>query len=296
MARKFQFYQQLDEMDCGATCLRMIARHHGRYYSLEYLRRLTHQNKRGSSLLGISEAAEEIGFHTIGAKITFDRLLDDIPTPLVAHWKNNHFVVVIEANNKTVQIADPAHGINTVAADEFQKFWIGDVHSIDAEGIVLLMEPTSDFFERDGEQKEKKGIRYVWEKLWHYKKLVVQVLVGVILGNLLLMCFPFLVQAIVDAGIDALDQGFVFLIMLAWVILFISQAGLEIIRNLILLHVGSKVNIGMLTEFMIKILRLPISFFDSKRTDDIIQRLYDSARVEQFLANESLSAIFSVFT
>lgn len=297
MASKFQFYKQLDAMDCGATCLRMIARHYGRYYSLDYLRNLTFQNSRGSSLLGISDAAEQIGFHTIGARISLTRMFDDIPMPLVAHWKNDHFVVVISGNEKSVTIADPAHGINKVPTEEFLKNWIGpDTHSIDAEGIVLLMEPTTAFFERDGQKVDKGSLGYVWGKIKNYHILVFQLMIGVVLGSVLLGLFPFLVQAIVDAGIDSLDFNLVLFIMVAWVVLYISQAGLEAIQKLILLHIGSKVNISMLTEFMMKILKLPIKFFDAKRTDDIIQRLYDSERVERFLADESLSAIFSVAT
>lgn len=297
MASKFQFYKQLDAMDCGATCLRMIARHYGRYYSLDYLRNLTFQNSRGSSLLGISDAGEQIGFHTIGAKISLSRMLDDIPMPLVAHWKNDHFVVVIDGNEKSVTIADPAHGINKVPTEEFIKNWIGEgSHSIDSEGIVLLMEPTTEFFERDGQKVDKGSMSYVWGKIKSYKLLVGQLAVGVFLSAILLLLFPFLVQAIVDTGIDSLDFNLVLLIMVAWIVMYISQAGLEAIQKLILLHIGSKVNISMLTEFMMKILKLPINFFDAKRTDDIIQRLYDSERVERFLADESLSAIFSAAT
>ena len=165
----------------------MIARHYGRYYSLDYLRNLTFQNSRGSSLLGISDAAEQIGFHTIGARISLTRMLDDIPMPLVAHWKNDHFVVVIEGNEKNVTVADPAHGINKVSTQEFLKNWIGpDTHSIDAEGIVLLMEPTTEFFERDGQKVDKGSLSYVWGKIKHYKGLVARLMIGVILGSFLL--------------------------------------------------------------------------------------------------------------
>ena len=165
MAKNFQFYKQLDSMDCGATCLRMIARHYGRYYSLDYLRGLTHQNTKGASLYGIAHAAETIGFHTIGAKISYSRVIEDIPMPLIAHWNDNHFVVVIEANDKKVTIADPAKGILTISIDKFLKSWIGNQHSIDAEGVVLLMEPTPEFFERDDQTVDKGGLNYVWQKI-----------------------------------------------------------------------------------------------------------------------------------
>lgn len=293
MAKKFQFYKQLETIDCGATCLRMIARHFGRYYSLDYLRALTHQNLNGSSLLGISDAAEHIGMHTVGAKMTFSRLTDDIPLPSIAFWRDNHFVVLIEANRRFVRIADPASGIHKLSKENFMAGWVGDEKDDGQQGVVLLMEPTSDFYDRDGQTTDKSSFRHVFQNIWKYKALLVRLGLGVLLGSFLLATFPFIIQAIVDEGVDGQDFNLVLLIMVAWVALHFCQMGLEAIRNLILQHIGSKVNIRLLTDFMLKALKLPIHFFTTKMTDDIVQRLYDNSRVEHFLTTEFLSVVFS---
>lgn len=293
MASKFQFYKQLDMMDCGATCLRMIARHYGRYYSLEYLRSLTHQSVEGTSLLGISDAAEHLGMHTIGARLTFSRLIDDIPLPAIVHWRSDHYVVVVKANNKKVTIADPADGIHTISKDEFIDGWIGENPSYDSEGICLLMEPTADFYEREGQKANKGDFGYVWHNVKKYKGALWRLGIGVVLGCLLLLTFPFIIKAIVDQGIELQDFNLVMLIMIAWVMLYVSQMFLEITRGIIIQNIGSKVNMTLLTDFMIKLLKLPIRFFKAKMTDDIVQRLYDNSRVERFLTSESISVLFS---
>jgi ATP-binding cassette subfamily B protein len=293
MARKFQFYKQLDTMDCGATCLRMIARHYGRYYSLDYLRSLTHQSVEGTSLLGISDAAEYLGMHTVGARLSFSRLIDDIPLPAIVHWRTDHYVVVINANNKRVTIADPADGIHTISKEEFLNGWIGEGHSYDSEGIALLMEPTADFFAREGQKTNKGGFKYVWQNFKKYKGAIWRLGIGMLLSALLLLTFPFIVKAIVDQGINLQDYNLVTLIMVAWITLYLGQTILGVIREAILKNVGSKVNMTLLTDFMIKLLKLPVRFFKAKMTDDIIQRLYDNSRVEKFLTKESISVIFS---
>ncbi len=294
MAKKFQFYKQLDTMDCGATCLRMIARHYDRYYSLEYLRTLTHQSIEGTSLLGISDAAEHIGMHTVGARLSFSRLIDDIPLPCIVHWRNDHFVVVIKANNKSVTIADPASGIHKLSKEAFLEGWVGSSSAYDVEGIALLMEPRPDFYSREGQTEKKGSFRYVWKNIRQYKGLLWRLGLGVFLGSILLVSFPFIIRAIVDEGINLQDYSLVLLIMVAWLMLSVSKMFLEVARGVILQTIGSKVNMSMLTDFMIKLLKLPVRFFRAKMTDDIVQRLYDNSRVEQFLRNESLSVLFSI--
>ncbi|RMG84444.1 MAG: peptidase domain-containing ABC transporter [Bacteroidetes bacterium] len=293
MARKFKFYKQLETMDCGATCLRMIARYYGRYYSLEYLRGLTHQSVEGTSLLGISDAAEHLGMHTVGARLTFSRLIDDIPLPAIVHWRHDHFVVVIEANAKKVKIADPANGIHTLTKSAFLAGWVGDPEGYDREGIALLMEPTADFYARDGQKVSKTGFQYVWENVKKYPDLLWRVGLGMVLGGLLLVSFPFAVKALVDQGIDLQDYNLVLLIGLAWVMLFMSNMFLEIIRGILLKNIGSKVNMTLLTDFMMKLVKLPLRFFKTRMTSDIVQRLYDHTRVERFLTKDSFSVVFS---
>lgn len=206
MPSKFPFYQQLDAMDCGAACLRMISRHFGRYYSLEYLRELTYLGKQGVTLLGISDAAEHIGLQSLAVKTTYDRLSRDIPLPCVAHWKQEHFVVIYKANKNFAWIADPASGKFKLSRKEFLENWASDKEDGEDLGVLLLLETTPEFFARDGEQKDKAGFGYVFSYFAKYRSLIVQLVVGLFLGTLLQLTFPFLMRAIVDKGIDTEDR------------------------------------------------------------------------------------------
>ena len=282
-------------MDCGATCLRMIARFHGRYYSLEYLRELTFVNRQGVSLMAISDAAERIGFHTLGVKIGYDRLIEDIPTPCIAYWRQSHFVVVYKATEKFVWIGDPASGVFKITKQEFLDGWISDTHNEEPVGVLLLMETTPDFYEREGQKVNKSGFGYIFSYIRKYRKLLFQLFLGLFFGSILLVIFPFLLKSLVDIGISINDLGYVFVILIAYGILFISQTFVEAVRGWILLHIGVRVNVSLISDFLIKIMKLPIRFFDTRLTGDILQRIYDHQRVEQFLTSASLNTLFSVF-
>ncbi|MCB0561887.1 MAG: peptidase domain-containing ABC transporter [Lewinellaceae bacterium] len=293
MPRKFPFYQQLDAMDCGATCLRMISRHFGRYYSLEYLRELTYMGKQGVTLLGISDAAEHIGLQSLAVKTTYDRLARDIPLPCVAHWRQEHFVVVHKVNKNYAWIADPASGKFKLTREEFLENWISDTEEGEDLGVLLLLETTPEFFARDGESADKSGFGYVFSYFKKYRPLIIQLIVGLLLGTLLQLTFPFLMKAIVDKGIDTEDLGFIKIVLIAQLILFITQLAVEQFRSWILLHVGVRVNISLISDFLIKLTRLPIKFFDSKITGDLMQRIADHERVQRFLTSTSLVSIFT---
>jgi ATP-binding cassette subfamily B protein len=295
MFKSFPFYQQLDAMDCGATCLRMVARYFGRYYSLEYLRELTHMGRQGVSLLGISDAAEKIGLQSLAVKTTFDRLAKDIPLPCIAHWKQNHFVVVIRANRKYVWIADPSHGKHRLTREEFIENWSSDVENGNPVGVLLLLETTPEFFERDGEKVNKSGFGYVLSYFGRYKALITQLIIGLFLGSILQLAFPFLIKALIDVGVNTVDINFIFLILTAQLVLFLTQTAVETFRGWILLHVGIRVNISLISDFLIKLTKLPIRFFDSKMTGDLMQRIYDHERVQRFLSSTSLFSFFGMF-
>ncbi|MCC6282761.1 MAG: peptidase domain-containing ABC transporter, partial [Saprospiraceae bacterium] len=294
MADQFQFYKQLDSADCGATCLRMVARHHGRHYSLEYLRQLSYLDREGVSLMGISDAAEKIGLRTLGVKTGFKRLSEDIPLPCVAHWQQDHFVVIYKITQGKVFVADPKIGKIELDEQEFLNGWISDVVNTEPQGILLLVEPTPDFYEREGEKNDRSGLRFLWPYLWQHQRLLWQLGVGLLLGSMIQLAFPFLMQALVDKGVQLNDLSFVYLILLAQGMLFISQVSVEFIRGWILLHIGTRVNINLVSDFLIKLMRLPMSFFDSKMTGDLLQRIYDNERVERFLTSSSLITLFSV--
>lgn len=296
MPNNFPFYQQLDAMDCGATCLRMVARYFGRYYSLEYLRELTYMGKQGVSLLGISDAAEHIGIQSLAVKTTFDRLSRDIPMPCIAHWRQEHFVVVYKANHKFVWIADPAAGKFKLTKEEFLENWLSDQEEGEELGVLLLMETTPEFYERDGDKIDKSGFKYVFSYFRKFKGLIFQLLVGLILGSVLQVIAPFLIKSIVDIGIGNIDLTFIWLIVIAQLVLFITNGAVELFRSWIFLHVGVRVNISLISDFLIKLTRLPLRFFDAKMTGDLMQRITDHERVQRFLTSTTLESIFSLFT
>lgn len=295
MPREFPFYQQLDAMDCGATCLRMIARHHGRFYSLEQLRELTYMGKQGVSLLGISDAAEHIGFQSLAVKTTFERLTRDVPIPCVAHWAEDHFVVVYKANKNFVWIADPAAGKFKLTKEEFLENWISDDEDGEGVGVLLLLEPTPEFYERDGEKINKAGFKYIVSYFKKYNRLIWQLVLGLVVGSILQLIFPFMIKAIVDVGISTLDMHFITIILIAQLILFATQVSVEYFRSWILLHVGVRVNISLISDFLIKLTKLPLRFFDTRMAGDLMQRIADHERVQRFFSSTTLLSVFSFF-
>ena len=290
----FPFYKQHDSSDCGATCLRMISRFYGRHYSLEFLREQSFLDKEGVTLMGISHAGEKIGFRTLGVKTGLKRLQEDIPLPCIAHWEQDHFVVVYKIENKKIWVANPKVGKIRLDEEEFLTGWISDVVNTEPQGILLLLETTPDFFKREGEKNKQSGFGFLWSYLRQHKRLIWQLLLGLVLGCAVQLVFPFLMQALVDKGVQLNDLNFVYLILAAQGMLFLSQVAVEFIRGWILLHIGTRVNINLVSDFLIKLMRLPMAFFDSKMTGDLLQRIYDNERVERFLTSSSLVTLFSV--
>lgn len=296
----FPHYHQLDAMDCGPTCLRMVAKHYGRHYSLETLRQKCFIGRSGVSLLGISNAAESIGFRTIGVHISFEQLAE-APLPCIVHWKQNHFVVVydIKAHKRgneyegTVFVADPGQGRIKFTVKEFLSGWLSTRNDGQDEGIALLLEPTPDFYAMEDEKPDKTKLRFVLQYLKPYRKLIVQLFLGMLLGTLLQLIFPFLTQSIVDYGIGNNKLGFVTLILIAQLTLYVAQTAVEFIRSWILLHISTRINISIISDFLIKLMKLPIGFFDTKMIGDIMQRIGDHSRIEAFLTSTTLNTLFS---
>ena len=219
--RSFTHYLQPDAMDCGPTCLRMVAKHYGRGYSLQYLRDKSFITRTGVSLLGISDAAESIGFRTYGVRMNFEKLASEVPLPCIVHWKQNHFVVVFDINEKKksgkkiVSVADPAHGIIRYTKEEFVSGWISTRSDDENKGIALLLEATPKFFELKGEKSDRTRIGFLFSYIKPHKKFVVQLILGMLLGSLLQLVFPFLTQAVVDKGIGNQNIGFITLVLIA---------------------------------------------------------------------------------
>jgi len=291
----FPFYKQLDAMDCGPSCVRMIAKFYGKSYSLQTLREKSYLSRDGVSMMGISEAAESIGFRTMGVSLTPEKLFSTAPLPLVVHWKQNHFVVVYKVTKDTVYVADPAFGLVKYTKTEFLKNWISVQQDGEKKGLALLLETTPDFYAEEGEVVDKSSFRFLLSYLKPHRKYIVQLILGMLLGSMLQLLFPFLTQSIVDVGINNNDINFIYLILIAQLVLFISRMSVDFIRGWILLHLSTRMNISLISDFLIKLMKLPLGFFDIKLIGDILQRIGDHRRIEHFLTTSSLNIIFSLF-
>lgn len=293
--QRFPFFKQLDAMDCGPSCLRMIAKHYGKNFSLQTLRDRSYLTREGVSMLGISDAAESIGMRSIGARVSFEQLTEQVPLPCIVHWKQEHFVVVYKIKKGKIYVADPAYGLLKYSVSEFMKGWTGSTDTENAKGLCLLLEPTPDFYNIEDETTDKSSFRFLFAYLKPYKKFLIQLALGLFLGSLFQLIFPFLTQSMVDVGINNRNMGFVTLVLVAQLVLFISQTTVEFIRNWILLHLTTRINISLISDFLVKLMRLPIGFFDTKMIGDMMQRIGDHVRIEQFLTNQSLNVLFSMF-
>ena len=290
----FPFYRQLDAMDCGPTCLRMIAKHYGKSFTLQSLREKCFISREGVSMLGISDAAEYIGFHTIGVKIDFEKLVDEAPLPCIVHWKQRHFVVVYKIKDHEVFVSDPAFGLVKYTKEEFLKNWLSTKAENEDKGIALLLEPTPAFYDNEDEKKSHSSFGFLFKYLRPYHKFIVQLILGLLLGSMLQLVFPFLTQSIVDVGISNQNISFIYLVLIAQLVLFASRSSVEFIRGWILLHLGTRINISLISDFLAKLMRLPIRFFDTKMIGDIMQRISDNSRIESFLTSSTLSILFSM--
>ncbi|MCB9335270.1 MAG: ATP-binding cassette domain-containing protein, partial [Flavobacteriales bacterium] len=295
MLKNFPFYRQPDFMDCGPTCLRMVAKFYGRTISLSKLRTLSETTREGSSLKNIADSAEKIGFRSLGVKVTFQKFAEEAPLPCIVYWQQKHFVVVYKIKKDIVFVSDPAHGLLKYTQAEFIKNWIGNnADDNTEEGVALLLEPTPKLKKAETDDVEnRQGISFLFGYLSKYRKFIIQLTIGLLAGSLLQLIFPFLTQSIVDIGIQNRDINFIYLILIAQLFLFFGRISIELIRGWILLHLSTRINISLISDFFIKLMNLPIAFFDSKMTGDIMQRITDHQRIEHLLTNTSLNTLFS---
>jgi ATP-binding cassette subfamily B protein len=289
----FPHYRQLDAMDCGATCLRMIAKYYGRLYTAQTLRQRSSITREGVSLLGISDAAESIGMRTMGVKTTLENLEKEKVTPFIAHWNQNHFVVVYKIDKNKVYVADPGASKITYTKQEFIKHWASTEKDGNKQGIALLLEPTPAFYENQDEKQSRTSFKFLLNYLKPHKKLIGQLILSLIFGSLIQLIFPFLTQSIVDFGIANNNLSFITLVLIAQMVLFVSRMSVDFIRSWIMLHISTRINISLISDFLIKLMKLPIGFFDTKMTGDLLQRIGDHNRIESFLTGQSLATLFS---
>ena len=287
-------------MQCGIACLQMVCKYFGRNYSLASLSKLCIATTEGVSMLGINETANMLGFHTICLK-TATPIFDKAPLPCILHWDQNHFVVLCKVKKgKNFYVADPGKGLVTYDLNEFKKHWISTRANGEDKGIAMFLETTPTFFtyKMKGEEnvKEKRSFRFLFGYVKKYRKYFGQIILGLIVGSLLQLVLPFLTQSIVDVGIKNQDIGFVWLILLGQLMLTISRTAIDFIRRWLLLHISLRINISLVSDFFIKLLKLPMSFFDTKLMGDLMQRMNDHSRVNNFLTQQTLNITFAMLT
>lgn len=291
----FPFYRQVDSKDCGPTCIKIIAKFYKKNISIQNIRVISQTTRVGSSLLGLSNASESLGFRSLGVKLNV-LAIKEATLPCILYWNKEHFVVLYAIRNNIYYISDPAHGLLKYNKDEFLKYWIGNnVTDQTQEGIALLLEPTPKFYNSDFDKdKIEFGFAFLSKYIFKYKQFLWQLVIGLIVASLLQLIFPFLTQSIVDVGIKNQDIHFIYLILFAQLALFIGRTAIEVIRSWILLHLSTRINISLVSDFFIKLMNLPIAFFDTRMTGDILQRINDHKRIERILTTSSLNVLFSM--
>ena len=294
MIKSFPHYHQLESADCGPSCLRMIAKYYGRSYSIQYLREQAFITREGVSMLGISDAAERIGFRTMGVKVTLEQLRTEVPLPCVLHWNQNHFVVLYKVKNGKYYIADPATKKLVYEESELARCWCSTVVEGKDTGAALLFEPGPDFYDREEEDtRTGKGLSFFFRYLPPYRRELFQLVLGMLTASILQLILPFLTQSMVDTGIRDGNLSFITLILIAQLVIFVAKLSVDFIRSWILLHVNTRINIALISDFLAKLMRLPLHFFDTKMVGDIMQRIGDHNRIETFMTGSSISTLFS---
>jgi ATP-binding cassette subfamily B protein len=291
----FPFVKQPDAMDCGPACLKMVAGFYKMSFSLETLRKKCFITREGVSFLGLSEAADSLGFRTIGVKIPFEILTGNVPLPCIVHWRQKHFIVVYKIKKDKIWAADPAVGLVKFSMEEFMRNWASTVIDGKQAGLCLIIEPTPALFKNENERESSTGFKFLFKYFNLYRKYIYQLVLGLILGSCIQLVIPFLTQSIIDIGLNNNDIGFIYLILFAQLALVFGRMSVEFIRGWLLLHIGSRVNVAVISGFLQKLMSLPISFFDTKLTGDILQRIEDNNRIEEFLTSTSLNILFSFF-
>ena len=295
---EIQYVRQHDSMECGISCLSMVCKKFDKEYDTSELYKICKATKEGVSLKAIAETARSIGLDSVSVQITLDELMSNKLCSIL-HWNQNHFVVLYKVNHKKeFYIADPAKGLVKYNLEEFKKHWISTQSGGEEKGIAMFLEPTPAFYEKqiDEQPTEERSFKFLFGYIKQYRKYFGQIVLGLLVGSLLQLILPFLTQAIVDVGIKNQNIGFIWLILLGQLVLTVSRTAIDFIRRWLLLHISLRINISLVSDFFIKLLKLPMSFFDTKLMGDLMQRMGDHSRVNTFLTQQTLSIVFSLFT
>ena len=291
---------QHDAMQCGIACLSMVFSHYGRDYSIEFLEQYAQSDAEGMSLLGLAQTAEKLGLHAVCGRSNL-KALKNAPMPAILHWRQNHFVVLdkISRNGTRFRVYDPGVGVIDYNEDDFLEGWISTRSSGEEKGVVMFLTPNPQFYQSDSPKEEQKGKRsfsFLFGYIKQYRKLFFQIFLGLITGCLIQFALPFLMQSVVDNGIENKDLNLIQLILAGQLVLIASATAIDFIRRRLLLHISMGINISLVSDFFIKLVKLPMRFFDVKQTGDILQRIQDHERVEHFLTGKTLNAAFSLLT
>lgn len=295
---RFHVCFQKDAMQCGIACLQMICVHYGKKYSQDFLSNICYATTEGVSLLGIKDAAVKIGLYTISGRVTLENL-SSATLPCILHWNQNHFVVLYKVKKGSkFYIADPGKGLISYTIDEFKQHWIEVWQGEGEKGIVMFLEPTQDFYENIGgqEPRTEKPFKFLFGYIKQYRRYFFQIILGLFVGSLLQLALPFLTQSIVDIGIKNKDISFIWLILIGQLVITLSRTSVDFIRRWLLLHISMRINISLVSDFFIKLLQLPMSFFDTKLMGDLMQRIGDHSRVNSFLTQQTLNVVFSLIS
>lgn len=301
LKRDFPFFPQLDRSDCGASCLRMISKYYSKNVSQHELRESISVTKEGATLLGISQAAEFIGFRTVGAKITFEVLKSSTILPCVCFWNQAHFVIVYKINREKVYVADPAIGLLTYKTNEFLKCWISSFSNETASGIVLALQPGPNFYSKSanplgGQFRVKNALSELVQYLRPHKRLMFLLLFGLSMGSIIQWTLPFFTQSIVDIGISNQNMRFIVVILIGQLIMHTSMFANVFVQQLISIQLGTRINISAISDFLSKLFTLPLSFFEGRIVGDLLKRIEDHYKVEQFLSTTLFSFVFASLT
>lgn len=285
----FKAYKQFDKMDCGPTCLKMIAKHYGKNITLDRLRELSYLTREGVSLMGISHAAESIGLKSLGTQVDFNTLVKKVPLPCIIPWQNNHFVVLYKSTKKNAFIADPAKDKITITFDELKENWLGgNPHS-----TVLLFEPTPKFY--DQEEQEKATFSHFIKYFLPHKNLLLQVFFAIIFSSLVSLLTPFITQSVVDIGILGRNINFIYLVLIAQMMLTVGSTITSFIQSWISLHLSIRISLSFIIGYLKKLMSMPYTFFELKTVGDITQRIGDNSRIEAFLNTTLFSVVVAIF-
>ncbi|MCB0641370.1 MAG: peptidase domain-containing ABC transporter [Phaeodactylibacter sp.] len=293
---KYPHYRQHDHNDCGPACLRMIAKYFGKSFSRDHLNKISDVGLGGTTIRSIVETAEAIHLRALPVGVTFDVLRDQAPLPCIGFWNQRHYFVIYEVTDRYVLVADPAAGVRKYSKEEFLEGWeISDDSKAQPEGVVILMEPDANFANQDElEDKDSTGLRFLVPYIKPYRNTIIQLFLGLIVVTIINLIIPFITQAVVDYGITYQNLSFIYILLAAQLMLFVSRVIVQVIRDWLLLHFGARINLTILSDFVVKLLRLPMSFFDSRMIGDLLQRIEDHQRIENFLSTQSLMMLFSI--